>query len=191
MALAKSKYSDESGFSLAEVLTAVTVFLVGVVAIAQLITVAVRGNWRARVASSTMVLAQQKMEQLRGLMWGYDVLNLPLTDSTTNVSNWPFTSDGTGLSPSPPNTMTQNVPGFVDYLDEWGNWLGTGGTAPPRTAFVRRWSIEALPANPNNTLIIQVLVTRNVPRGQADASGSVLRLPDEARLVSVKTRKTI
>jgi hypothetical protein len=49
--------------------------------------------------------------------------------------------------------------------------------------------VEPLPTNPNNTLILQVLVTRRQDRGVADA-GSVARLPDEARLVTVKTRKT-
>ena len=50
----------------------------------------------------------------------------------------------------------------------------------------RRWSIEPLPTNPNNTLIIQVLVTPNRVRGAADA-GSVGRLAGEARMMTVKT----
>ena len=47
---------------------------------------------------------------------------------------------------------------------------------------------QPLPTNPNNTLVIQVLVTRNFNRGAAD-NGAVSRLPEEARLVTVKTRK--
>ena len=54
--------------------------------------------------------------------------------------------------------------------------------------YIRRWSVEPLPTNPNNTLILQVLVFLNRDRGDADA-GNVARLPEEARLVSVKTRK--
>jgi hypothetical protein len=57
--------------------------------------------------------------------------------------------------------------------------------------YIRRWSIEPLPTNPNNTLILQVLVTRWRSRGVADteeANGG-RRLPDEARIISVKTRK--
>jgi hypothetical protein len=48
--------------------------------------------------------------------------------------------------------------------------------------------VEPLPTNPNNTLIIQVLVTRRRDRGTADI-GSVARAPEEARLITVKTRK--
>jgi hypothetical protein len=59
---------------------------------------------------------------------------------------------------------------------------------PANTAFIRRWYVEPLPTNPNNTLIIQVLVTRNRNRGAGD-EGSVTRSPEEARLVTVKTRK--
>ncbi len=59
---------------------------------------------------------------------------------------------------------------------------------PQNTAYIRRWMVEPLPTNPNNTLILQVLVTRSQDRGTADA-GSVARMPEEARLVTVKTRK--
>ena len=57
--------------------------------------------------------------------------------------------------------------------------------------FIRRWSVEPLPVNPNNTLILQVLVTKRVDRGVADTVGSVQRLRDEARLMTVKTRKAL
>ena len=67
--------------------------------------------------------------------------------------------------------------------------MGTGDVVPPDTAiYTRRWSITPLPTNPNNTLIIQVLVTRNKARGDADL-GAVTRLPEEARMIAVKTRK--
>jgi hypothetical protein len=65
-----------------------------------------------------------------------------------------------------------------------------GGVAPPaNTVFVRRWSVEPLPSNPNNTLILQVLVFRNRDRGAANNGAGTL-LPEEARLVTVKTRKS-
>ena len=73
-------------------------------------------------------------------------------------------------------------------IDPQGNPLGGGTVVPDNTAYIRRWLIEPLPTNPNNTLIIQVLVTRRRDRGTADA-GSVARAPDEARLITVKTRK--
>jgi prepilin-type N-terminal cleavage/methylation domain-containing protein len=190
MALAKSTFSDQSGFTLVEVLVAMMILTTGVIALAQLFIISTSANRAARVTTSTMVLAQQKMEQLRSLTWGFDVLGLPLSDTSTDISVIPFTQGGSGLSPSPAGTLTQNTTGFVDYLDQYGNWVGTGGNPVPGTVYIRRWSIEPLPANPNNTLILQVLVTRSRNRGTADQN-NVARLPEEARLVTVKSRKTI
>ncbi len=194
MALAKSRCSDTSGFTLTEVLVACVILTTGIVALAQLFVVSTTSNRVARNQASTMVMAQQKMEQLRGLMWGFDALGLPLSDMTTDISAVPFTNAGTGLSPSPGGTLTTNTTGFVDYLDQYGNWVGNGSSPPTGTVFIRRWSIEPLPTNPNNTLILQVLVTRYRDRAAAGAAGEgteLRRLPEEARLVAVKTRKTI
>ena len=190
MALAKSRFADQSGFSLIEVLVASLILTTGVIALAELFIISTSANRVARVTTSTMVLAQQKMEQLRGMAWGFDVLGLPLSDTSTDISAVPFTNTGSGLSPSPPGSLTQNTAGFVDYLDQYGSWVGSGANPPQGTVYIRRWSIEPLPTNPNNTLIFQVLVTRRTDRGAAN-NGNVARLPEEARLVSVKTRKTI
>ncbi len=190
MALAKCRFSNQSGFTLIEVLVAATILITGVVALAELFFLSTQANRAARGSTFAMVLAQQKMEQLRSLTWGFDILGLPLSDTTTDISVVPFGSSGAGLSPSPAGSLQQNTAGYVDYLDAYGNWVGSGGSIPTGTVYIRRWSIEPLPTNPNNTLILQVLVTRSVSRGSAD-QGSVARLPEEARLVSVKTRKTV
>jgi len=170
---------------------------VALVSLAQLFAISTRNNVSARYSTAAAVLAEQKMEQLRGLMWGFDLLGLPLSDFTTNVAAFDPTGQcegadagaALGLTPSPGNTLAANVDGYVDYVDENGCGLGGGGDMPNGAIYIRRWSVEPLPTNPNNTLILQVLVTRRVDRGVAD-EGSVTRLPDEARLVSVKTRKT-
>lgn len=143
-----------SGFSLLEVLVATTIMLVGVAALAQLAVLAARANRTAHTTTVAAVLAQQKMEQLRGL----------------------------GLSPSPAGALGQNTTGYCDFVDGNGRVLGGGTTPPPGAVYIRRWSVEPLPASPNNTLVLQVLVTRSRTSG-------VTRLPDDIRLVSVKTRK--
>jgi prepilin-type N-terminal cleavage/methylation domain-containing protein len=197
MALAKSRFSSEAGFSLAEVLVAMGVMAVGLVSLAQLFALSTRANHSSKTTTFAVMLAQQKMEQLRGLIWGFDTLGLPISDLTTNSSVAPQAAGcpasatagaGTGLSPSPAGTLSDNVSGWVDYLDVNGCLLGGGATAPNRTLYIRRWSVEPLPTNPNNTLILQVLVTRRTDRGEAD-EGNVTRLPEEARLMSIKTRK--
>ena len=156
----------------------------------QLFAVSVLSNRTARNTTFASVLATQKMEQLRGLTYGFDTLGLPLTDTSTNLAVNPLSpTGGKGLSPSPTGALRANTDGYVDYLDVYGKTVGTGGTTIPNgTTYIRRWTIEPLPTNPNNTVVLQVLVTRSTNRGTADA-GKVDRLPDEARIITVKTRK--
>jgi prepilin-type N-terminal cleavage/methylation domain-containing protein len=180
----------DGGFSLLEVLIATSLMAVGLTALAQLFALSTRTNHGAKTTTYAAVLAQQKMEQLRGLTWGFDNLGLPITDTTTDVSVVPeVASGGTGLSPSPANSLGQNTTGYVDYLDKDGKSLGTGTSVPGNAVYIRRWSIEPLPTNPNNTIVIQVLVTRWRDRGTANTVVGTGRLPDEARIISVKTRK--
>jgi len=189
MALAKSKSNNTAGFSLVEVLIATTLLAVSLTALAQLFAISVKNNAVAKNGTFTQILAAQKMEQLRGLTWGFDPLGLPVSDVATDTTVSPeAATGGKGLAPSPTNTLQANTDGYVDYVDPQGNPLGGGTVIPNNTAYIRRWLIEPLPTNPNNTLIIQVLVTRRRDRGTADA-GSVARAPDEARLITVKTRK--
>jgi prepilin-type N-terminal cleavage/methylation domain-containing protein len=180
----------DGGFSLLEVLIATSLMAVGLTALAQLFALSTRTNHSAKTTTYAAVLAQQKMEQLRGLTWGFDNLGLPITDTTTDVSVVPEVANGgTGLSPSPANSLGQNTTGYVDYLDKDGKSLGTGTSVPGNAVYIRRWSIEPLPTNPNNTIVIQVLVTRWRDRGTANTVVGTGRLPDEARIISVKTRK--
>jgi type II secretory pathway pseudopilin PulG len=190
MALAKSKsFHNDGGFSLVEVLIATSLLATSLVALAQLFAISVKNNAVAKNGTFTQVLAGQKMEQLRGLTWGFDPLGLPISDVATDTTVSPeVTTGGKGLAPSPSNTLQSNTDGYVDYLDPNGNALGGGTVVPDNASFIRRWFIEPLPTNPNNTLVIQVLVTRRRNRGTADL-GSVARAPEEARLITVKTRK--
>jgi type II secretory pathway pseudopilin PulG len=197
MALAKFSSTAEprahgaGGFSLIEVLFATSILTVAVVSLAQLFAVSTRANMGARATTFTAILAQQKMEQLRGLTWGFDTVGLPLTDTSTDISVAAETpTGGRGLSPSPAGSLGANMQGYSDFLDKNGLPLGPGPLVPDGTVYVRRWSIEPLPTNPNNTIVLQVLVTRHRNRGSADtATLDIARQPDEARIISVKTRK--
>ena len=172
-----------------EVLMATTVLAVGLAALAQLFVISTRANFSAKVMTTASILAQQKMEQLRGLTWGYDVVGLPLSDLATDVTAALETpSNGKGLTPSPADSLGKNVDGYCDFLDRYGTSLGGGDTPPDGAAYVRRWSIEPLPTDSNNTLILQVIV-RQPKDGGADRTTGARRLPDEARIVSIKTRK--
>ena len=179
----------ESGFSLIEVMVASGLLVTALVTLAQLFVISTRSNLGSHNTTYAAVLAEQKLEELRALAWGYDTQGLPLSDTTTNTAVSPETpAGGTGLSPSPSTALQSNTAGYVDYVDQFGNKLGTGANPPGKAIYTRRWSITPLPTNPNNTLVLQVLVTRNRNRGPAD-QGAVLRLPEEARMITVKTRK--
>jgi prepilin-type N-terminal cleavage/methylation domain-containing protein len=73
------------------------------------------------------------------------------------------------LGPSPGNTLQVSTDGYVDSVDQ----------------FIRRWSIEPLPAT--SAFLVQVLVTRRRARGAADL-GVVLRAPEEARMITITSR---
>jgi type II secretory pathway pseudopilin PulG len=189
--LAKSNFSrkSEAGFSIIEVIVATGLLASALVALAQLFAIATTTNANARSSTITMILAEQKIEQLRGLQYTFDRVGLPVQDTETDLAVYPpLATGGKGLSPHTDNTLQVNTDGYVDYLDHYGRTLGGGTVIPDNTAFIRRWSVEPLPTNPNNVIILQVLVTRNRDRGTGNA-GSVSRGPNEARLMTIKSRK--
>jgi prepilin-type N-terminal cleavage/methylation domain-containing protein len=194
MPQAKSSFSSSKGFSLVEVMVSMGLLTVVALGVAQLFAVSTRANHVAKGQTSTTALAEQKLEQLRALTWGYDTegQGLPVGDTTSNLAEDPPTTTGAGLNPSPADSLQNNQATYVDYLDGNGQYVGTGTEIPGEAVYVRRWSIQPLPTNPNNTLILQVFVTP-VPneriRRQSGQSGGQRRLPGDALLVSVKTRK--
>ena len=129
MGLEKSRSSADSasGFSLIEVLIATLILAIALVSLAQLFAMSTRTNIGARNTTHTAVLAQQKVEELRSLTWGFDTQGLPISDTTTNTAVSPETpAGGTGLSPSPAGSLGANTDGYVDYVDQFGNKLGGG-----------------------------------------------------------------
>jgi type II secretory pathway pseudopilin PulG len=178
----------ETGSTLIEVIVAMLITVTALVSMAQLFAVSTGSNLAARNNTFSTVLAEQKLEQIRSLTWGFDPQGLPLSDFTTDTSVTPEAPGGTGLQPSPGSALQKNTVGYVDHVTANGVIVGNGTQPPAAAVYTRRWSIEPLPTNPNNTLIIQVLVTPNRVRGQAD-QGNVGRLLDEARVITVKTRK--
>jgi prepilin-type N-terminal cleavage/methylation domain-containing protein len=184
--------SSSRGFSLVEVLISMGLLTAVSLGVAQLFALSTRANVIAKGATSTTAMAQQKLEQLRGLTWGFDLegLGLPLSDTSTNLSVTPPAHNGSGLNPSPVDSIEQNTAGFVDFLDGNGAWVGTGATPPASAVYIRRWSIQPLPTNPNNTLVIQVLVTPVASEAARAATASArARMAGDALLVTVRARK--
>jgi hypothetical protein len=184
-----SLFGGDGGSSLLETMIATGLMAGALASLGQMFAISVANNRSARAGSYATVLAQQKMEQLRGLTWGVDSLGRPVSDTTSDTTSpVEAPTGGTGLSPSPAGTLTANSNGWVDYVDQSGNVLGGGTVLPAGAVYIRRWAIEPLPSNPADTIVIRVLVTTRFAAGrQTDAPPR--RLADEACLVSVRTRK--
>jgi len=123
-----------AGFSLIEVLVATAVVAVGVASLAQLIVVSAHANRIAMTTSISLLLAEQKMEELLG-------------------------DPG-----DPGDPRTESTQDHVDYLGPSGGSLGRttisgpSGTPPLGTAYVCRWSIAPLPDSPGTAIVIQVSI---------------------------------
>ena len=100
--------SNNRGFSLVEVLVAMGLLTAVSMGVAQLFALSTRANVIAKGQTSTTAMAEQKLEQLRGLTWGFDLdgQGLPLSDTTTNLTVFPPTHNGSGLNPSPNDSLT-------------------------------------------------------------------------------------
>ena len=184
--------SSNAGFSLIEVIISMALLTTVSLGVAQVFAMTTRVNYVARGQTSATTMAEQKIEQIRGLTWGFDLQGqgLPQTDTTTNLAVWPADKTGSGLNPSPSDSLERNTVGYVDYLDPNGTWVGTGAAPPGNAMYIRRWSIQPLPTNPNNTLVIQVLVTTVASEATRVATSFTRsRMLTDALIVSVKTRK--
>jgi len=164
----------QDGFTLLEVLMAFAVLSVGVGTLAQLSILAIRAADDARRASVASVAADQKLETLRALSWGYDDFGVAVQDAALEVS--------------PGDSLTRNSDGYFDYLDAGGRAVDEGGEgADDVRAFVRRWSIQPLPDHSLTTIIIEVLVVPS-PSGSDAPPSQVLRRG--ARRLTVRTRRS-
>lgn len=151
------------GFTLAEICVAMLLLILAATGAAQLSGIAIASVQGARLQTSTTVLASQKIEELRALPW----------------------SDP-ALTPSAAGSLDANVPGVVDYLDVRGVVTGAGSTPPSSARFIRRWSIRALPEDPSNALIVQVLATTMETERRARSPRR--RLAGDALVTTVLTR---
>ena len=178
----------EAGFGLVEVMVSAGLLVTIAVGVSQVLGLAVRASHAARVRTVSTVLAAQKMEQLRSLTWSYawtaPGVRQPVSDESTDLSSDQPADTGRGLLPSPAGTLDANVPLYVDYLNADGSSLGGGATPPAAAVYIRRWAVQRHSADPDNILVLQVLVTATGTRtGRAGTTWG------DARLVTVRTRR--
>jgi len=152
------------GFSLLETLVAVSIIAVALSALAHLFVMSARANSDAQRTTFASVLATQKLEQLR--------------------------SESVALAPQAVDSLSENVAGLCDFLDEYGRSLAVGTAPPSGTVYVRRWSIESVPSSPVDTLLLQVIVLRPVGSGWAQHSMGDSPAFAGAQVVTMTTRRT-
>jgi hypothetical protein len=174
----------DSGVSLLDALIATTLVVSTMTGVAHLVIWSRRAVWVAGLASTSTALAGQKLEQLRGLAWHVDGDGRDVSDLTTDLSTEPPSAAGTGLQASPPGTLEGNTPGFVDFTDMQGRWLGTGRAPPPGAAFLRRWAIVPLDSDPLDSVILHVAV---LPVSEAVVRGGT-RGGGAAYVTTIRTR---
>jgi len=166
-----------AGFTLIEVSVALAMLATSVLGLVQVFTGTARATGLARRMTVSTTLAAQKLDQLRSLAWTYDAAGVPVSDTQTDTTVVPeLVSGGRGLAVSPSGSLETNADGFCDFLDAQGRSLGGGTTPPLAAAYVRRWLIQPLPADPADTLVLQVrLLSREAAEaGAADPGGVTL-----------------
>lgn len=122
------------GFSLVEVMVAMALVATCALGLAELFALSSQVTQASRVETMATMAAVSKLAELRARTWVADI--------------------------SPATSLTSSVDGFVDYVDGAGGAVGSGVSVPREAVFVRRWSIQPLPADPANGLVLQVVATR-------------------------------
>jgi len=179
---------DARGFTLLEVLIAVSLLATGASAVAYLTIAAGRTVRVAQQADVVQSLAREKLEQLRMLAWTSDGA-LPVSDWSSDVSATPIRpTAGKGLGASPGDTLVTNVDGYADFADAGGRSLGGGADVPPAAAWIRRWSVQPMPSPPD-TLFLQVIVIPSSTAAGPVAAAAAARAITGAWLVDIRTRK--
>jgi type II secretory pathway pseudopilin PulG len=131
---------SQRGFSVLEALVATAVLATGVATLAQLALMAMRATERARMQSFATIVAEAKLEEIRGAA----------------------AADDAPMPHSPAGSLTVNTAGFCDFVDDHGRpiaLIDVGGNPPSNAVYVRRWTVEGLAMNPTLAMI-QVQVTR-------------------------------
>jgi type IV pilus assembly protein PilV len=109
---------NQKGFSLVEVLVAMSIFAVGILGAAQMQIVSMSTNTKAAIITEGAIVAQTKIEEL--LMLGYDAA--ALTDGDADAAAGlndatAATADGSDVAANPNYTIFWNVQPNLPYTD--------------------------------------------------------------------------
>ena len=143
------------GMGLVEVVIAVGLLVTLAAGVVHLFAMSARSMMRARHRTSSLMLAVDKLEQLRA------GVRTP------------------GAAVSPLETRGDRT----DYLDGAGRPIGRGHTPPSGSLYTRVWSVGRVPGR-DGVLVVRVTVASIRPRGGGGGRDPVVA-PDGARLVTL------
>ena len=152
------------GFTLFETVVATGILVTALAGIAQLFVLSTHLTRRATASGIALLAAQEKIESLRGLAFGYGEDGLPVTSPA--------------LQPSLASSLDEDVDANVGWLDNAGRTIATSAGA----ALVRRWKISIMNESPPDTIAIEVCVFK-APVGDADHRSA------DACLSAIRTRQ--
>ena len=150
-----------AGFGLLEALIACGLIVVLAASVAQLTLASVAAVRASGDETLALLLAVQKIEQLRSLAWRAERAG----------------------------SLDASVPGYVDYLSRRGTRVGGGARPPSGTAFVRRWSVQPHPRLPDDLLVLDVVVLPLRVAEGAGAAALSPNVPGVVRLSALKGRR--
>ena len=133
------------GFTLVEVVVSMALVATTAVGLAGLFVVSAKATRRAQVDTVALFAAESKMAELRASTWAYD-----LAEAGAPVSS-------ALLAVSPDAALTSSIDGYVDYVDGNGVIAGLGAQPSSVAVYLRRWSVRALPMDPANSRVLQVV----------------------------------
>jgi prepilin-type N-terminal cleavage/methylation domain-containing protein len=167
--------SHERGFTLMETLVALVIVVVAMAGLVPLFLQSTTLVLETRRAPTALAAAESKIEHLRALSFTYDASGHPRSDTSSDTALDPPTpTGGTGLRVSPTDSLTHDVTGFVDYLDQYGR--SVRGRPEAGVFYTRRWAI-ALVGGDADLLEIQSCVWKSTAdTGMADACVSSVRV---------------
>lgn len=150
------------GFTLVETLIATGLLITAMAGLAQLFALSVRSTRDSGQFGVALAAAQDKLESLRALRFGYDEAGATVTDPR--------------LRGTPVASLSGDVEGCVDWLDGSGAGLADAHGA----AYVRRWRITTMASDEPEAIAIDVCVfdIRSADRDphHADACLATLRV---------------
>ncbi len=157
--------SSHDGFTLLETVVATGVLVTALAGIAQLFALSVQSTRHTGMQGGALLAAQDKIEALRSLAFGYGPLGEPITDP--------------GLASSGDLSLATDTTGFVDYLSADGAVVDLDAEGHG-AVYTRRWRVIPIDQFVPEANAIEVCVFRwpadgRSPR-EADACVATVRV---------------